>query len=163
MTDTQNPTFAALSALTSWWKGTSDEIPKPQRDAAAVGDIERRYDVKLPEDFYLYLSTIAPAELFLDDEWSTWWAPTKIKSISEAYRPAIHNPIIAQAPQTYLFFADFMIWSSAWAICCNEGPDRGRIVSINGLDDAFVASSFTTFINAYLADPLGMQFAPFPA
>ena len=45
-----------------------------------------------------------------------------------------------------------MIWSWAWAICCEEGGDRGKVALIGGAPDRIVVSSFTEFVKAYIED-----------
>lgn len=72
MTDAQERTTAALSTLMTWWKVSNGKIPEPSLNVAEVEDIERRYDVTLPEDFRTYLLTTAPAELcWCDNEMGT--------------------------------------------------------------------------------------------
>lgn len=108
----------------------------------------------MPEDFRKYLLRCAPEEIFWDAEDTIWWPPDRVKNIPDEYEYPTGNPLISQkkAP-TYLFFADFMIWCCAWAICCEEGPDRGKVAVIGGHPDHFVADSFTEFVIAYVADP----------
>lgn len=51
----------------------------------------------------------------------------------------------------YLFFADHLIWSGAWAIACTDDENRGRILIVGG-DERFVADSFKEFVDKYLTD-----------
>ncbi|MFT4253839.1 MAG: hypothetical protein QM608_15310, partial [Caulobacter sp.] len=52
-----------------------------------------------------------------------------------------------------LLFADTLLWSTAWGICCEEGPDFGRIFLV--IDSCrFVADSFTEFVDRYLKDDI---------
>lgn len=47
-----------------------------------------------------------------------------------------------------------MIWCWAWAICCSEGPNRGKVAMIGGQPNHFVADSFRDFLAMALADDL---------
>lgn len=147
----------AHAVLTGWWRATGDEPPIANVGEATVQEIERRYGLTLPEDFRLYLLHAAPSDDFWDNGDAIWWSPERLKNIPEEYEHPIDDPRIAQKAQTYLFFADYMIWSWAWAICCEEGEDRGKVALIGGAPDRIVASSFTEFVKAYIADPLAVS------
>jgi len=88
----------------------------------------------------------------MDNDSTDWWQLARIKNITEEYRCAIRNPIVATNVEKYLFFADYAIWCWAWVIACGDGDDRGRVVVVNGTDDRFVADSFTQFIDRYVVD-----------
>ena len=57
----------------------------------------------------------------------------------------------------YLIFSDYLIWCYAWAICCSDGPNRGKIALIGGLPDAIVAGSFRQFLLLELTDDLSIH------
>ena len=138
--------------LSAWWNATEAGPAKAKPGASAIQTIEQRYFVTLPDDFRAYLLETAPADDFWDVETVTWWSPSNLKNIPDETTHPIRNLSVEKRAQTYLFFADYLIGSSAWAICCDQGSDRGKIVSIDGGRDAFVAPSFTAFLGAYLAD-----------
>jgi hypothetical protein len=100
-----------------------------------------------------YVERGAPAEEIWDANDVIWWSPGRIRSLPEEYDHPVTDPDIAAEPATYLFFADYMIWCWAWAICCSDGPNRGRVALIGGTPDRFVADSFTGFVSKYLEDP----------
>jgi hypothetical protein len=79
-----------------------------------------------------------------------------VKNIPDEYEHEVDNPQIADEAASYLFFADYMIWCWAWAVCCSEGPNRGKVALIGGSPDRFVANSFSEFIDEYLVDPKGL-------
>jgi hypothetical protein len=110
-----------------------------------VLELERRYDVRLPDDFRAYLTDCAPSEDTTDSQNSTWWAPGNIRSIPETYEHPVTDGVIAGQTNKFLVFADHMIWSWAWAIACTEDANRGRIAIIDGHSDRFVADSFVEF------------------
>jgi hypothetical protein len=141
----------ALQQLEAWL--TKSGITTKGAGAAAVEALEQRYDVTLPEDFRTYLLELSPDEESLDDEVTNWWPVGDIKSIPDENRHEISHPEIELEKGQYLFFADFMLWCWAWAICCSNGPNRGRVAVIAGQDE-FVADSFSEFVERYLRDEL---------
>jgi hypothetical protein len=122
---------------------------------ARVGALESRYGIRIPEDFRRYLLGRALSDEYTDDEMTAWWSLNRIQSIRDEYKDGTGNPAIAEEADAYLFFADYLIWCWAWAICSSQGPNRGRIAFI-GSPDGFVADSFTEFVDRYLRDPAGM-------
>lgn len=121
----------------------------------AVRDLEQRYGITLPEDFRAYLLNVAPEEEHWDDGDAIWWQPSRIRNIPEEYEHPLGNPAVAARAGGCLFFADYMIWCWAWAICCEAGEDHGKVAVI-GAGDRWVADSFTDFVRAYVADPLSV-------
>ena len=147
----------AQVTLADWWRATG-ELPEPADfGEVAARELEQRYNVVLPDDFRAYVATTAPKEDFWDDENGTWWAPNRIKNIPEEYESAIPEPAIAAKAGTYLFFADHLIWCWAWAVCCDDSADRGKVAVITGADDRIVANTFTEFVTAYTADSLSVS------
>jgi hypothetical protein len=57
--------------------------------------------------------------------------------------------MIARNAAKYLFFADYLIWSSATA--CGYDENWARIAVISG-NDRFVAGSFAQFVDHYIDD-----------
>jgi hypothetical protein len=145
--------MAPHAALSAWWRATG-HAPAPAFQAEhSVRALESRYGVALPEDFRTYLTSAAPAEDFGDDHDVTWWSPGRVRNIPDEYEHPIGDPAIAREADACLFFADFLLWASAWAICCSEGANRGKVALIDGASDRFVAESFSRFVELYLKDP----------
>lgn len=143
-----------LIALRRFAAGEAAQAPGGGDDQ--VARLEERYGIRLPEDFRLYLSTGAPASDAFDDALTLWWAPGRVCSIPDDYKSPVNDPAIAAEAGAYLLFADYMIWCWAWAVCCSEGPNRGRVALIAGSPDGFVADSFAEFVERYLRDPEAM-------
>jgi hypothetical protein len=143
---------AAHTALSHWWRttGFAPAAARPGEDA--VREIERRYGVALPDDFRTYLLECAPQQDFWDEEDAIWWSPARLRNLPEEYPYPIRNARIAEKAACYIFFADYFIWSWAWAICCDSGADRGK-VAVFSSEDRFVAHSFTEFVETYVTDP----------
>ena len=123
--------------------------------------LEQRYAIRLPEDFLDYLDHHAPAEDWWDDHGFIWWAPERIKSIRDECGTKMpgtpNNAEIEKEQDLYLVFADFLIWCYAYAICCSEGPDRGKVALIGGSPDRFVADSFSHFVQLATSDSRGLH------
>ncbi|MEO9543258.1 hypothetical protein [Parasphingorhabdus sp.] len=115
--------------------------------------LEDRYDILIPGTFKSYLQTTAPMphQDSVDDDFVDWWSADRIKNIPEEYDGEISHEQIAKHSGKYLFFADYCIWSWAWAICCQSGSDYGKIAVIGG-KDRFVADNFDKFVELSLTD-----------
>lgn len=146
----------AITELAEWWRANGGEPAKASVGEQAIRELEHRYGIALPEDFRAYLLLGAPEDDFWDEGDAIWWAPSRVRNIPDEYEHPISDPAIAADAHTYLFFADYMIWCWAWAICCGEGANRGRVALIGGLPDRFVADSFTEFVQMYVGNPLSV-------
>jgi hypothetical protein len=129
-------------------------IPCPDSEAR-VARLEERYSISIPTDFRRYLLHIAPLKDAMDGEITDWWSLDRICNIPGDYRQEVSEPIASEAA-AYLFFADYMMWCWAWAVCCSDGPNRGRVALIGADPDGFVADSFTGFVERYLRNPVDM-------
>jgi len=86
----------------------------------------------------------------MDDDGIIWWPPKRIHTLREETRrdpsPQCCNFEIENEAGSYLIFADFLDWCYAYAICCNDGPNRGKVALVGLNPDRFVAKSFETFV-----------------
>lgn len=145
-------TSEAHAMLARAWALEGDVFPPNSGAAAAVDVVEHRYGVRLPEDFRTYQLNTAPEHDNWDRRGAIWWSPDRMRNIPEEYARPVNHPVIAAKAQNCLFFADYEAWVVAWAICCEQGPDLGKIAVI-GCEDRWVADSFTDFVRAYILDP----------
>jgi hypothetical protein len=151
-----DPLAPAHAVLASFWARSGDHpAPCPKAELAAR-DLKQRYGVVLPEDFRAYLLTMAPAADYWDEGGGIWWPPERIRNIPEEFRHPLGNPEIAAAAERCLFFVDHLCWCWAWAICCEPGPNHGKIALIGG-EDQWVADSFSDFVRSYTRDPMSMS------
>lgn len=151
-----DPLTPAHAVLAGFWAQDGD-LPAPYGEAeAALCDLEQRYGVVLPEDFRAYLLTIAPAEDHWDQEDGIWWSPKRIRNIPQEYAHPLENPAIAARAERCLFFIDHLAWCWAWAICCEQGADYGKVAVI-GDKERWVAGSFSDFVRTYACDPLSLN------
>jgi hypothetical protein len=126
---------------------------------AEIAELEARYDISLPEDFRQYLAHGVPVAENWDAEDGNWWPLEQIKSIAEEYPYSVTEPI-AQNADKHLFFLDYMVWSWAWAISCADDETFGRVALIGGESEAYVASSFTDFVERYAMDWFEVSILP---
>jgi hypothetical protein len=135
------------------WIGSEEGIRSTSTSEQAVDGLERKYGVRLPDEFRAYLihSRVRPANE-LDQQGITWWPLDCIENVADEYPHPIRDATIARDSATYLFFADYLIWCWAWAIACGDDENRGRVVVITGINDRFVADSFAEFVDRYIDD-----------
>lgn len=132
-----------LERMRRWFK--QEGISAVPATADQLTDLEGRCGVKVPEPFRAYLAAGAPTTEEMDSEFGTWWPIERMRTVPQEVETG--DPAHAR----YLIFADYLIWSCAWAIACTDDKDRGRIIVIGG-GDRFVADSFDAFIDKYLTD-----------
>jgi SMI1 / KNR4 family (SUKH-1) len=125
-------------------------------DTVALGEpqlegLERKYGVRLPEDFRDYLRCSCPVDESVYDDLTCWWPLDRIKNIVDEYPHKVTDETIARDAAKYLFFADYSIWCWAWAIACGDDENRGRVAAISGRD-RFVADSFAEFVDLFVQD-----------
>jgi hypothetical protein len=116
-----------------------------------VASLEAHYDLILPADFRAYLldacSTLDDGGQM--DDWNAWWGLERIRSVLEELDD--QSPMtLAADPRKTLFFADHLMWCWAWAVCCDDGHNHGRVMVIG--PDRWVADSFAEFVDRYVAD-----------
>jgi hypothetical protein len=138
--------------LQKFWQLSDAQVAESGASETEIEGLEQKYSIRLPSDFRDYLRHSCPKdeEAGYDDA-TSWWHLSRIRNIPEEYEHAITDPIIARDSAKYLFFADYAIWCWAWAICCDNGENRGRVAVISGRD-RLVADSFTEFAVSYVTD-----------
>ena len=136
----QEPTY---QKLVSHWKTLNYNISYGPTNEVEILTIEKEFGIKLPDDFRKYLLNVCPNPHGgeMDDNYASWWSLKRIKS------EGIENPF--RGPD-YLIFADHCIWAWAWAICCKEGSDFGRIIWLG--EGQFLANSFSEFVDQYIRE-----------
>lgn len=138
--------------LRRYWNDDATPVHSVGADERALAQLERRYGIELPKDFRAYLLHAAPADDQVDSNSTEWWSLNRIGSITDICEHELTSSEIASNADASLLFADYAIWCMAWAICCRPGDNYGRVVLISGNNDRFVADSFATFVEQYVAD-----------
>jgi len=135
--------------LQEYWNRSSFGItssPAPEKD---IKILEQKYNLQLPEDFRRYLRFSNPEPNNMDKDANYWWPLSELKNIPDEYARVVPNQEIAVDASCYIFFADHLVWSWAWAICCQPGRNYGKIAQI-GTGNDLVANSFSEFVVARL-------------
>jgi hypothetical protein len=132
--------------LQTWWADTGVRIPTRRASEAEVHALELKYEVELPIDFREYLLESCPVTEEMDISTRTWWSLDRIKNIPDECDYQISNPRIAEHATTYLFFADWGLWCSAWAIACGQNEDCGRVANICDRE-TLIADSFEDLVD----------------
>ncbi len=156
----EGPADALYVALAEHWSSDPDYATEPDAGSRA-DEIERRYSLVLPEDFREYLLHASPREFHWDFQGTQWWPAGEIKNLVDEcpdWPPG--HPEVDEERDKYLVFADYLVWCYAWAICCSEGANRGKIAIIGGMPETFVAGSFREFLRLELADDLQIHQGP---
>ncbi|MET0247795.1 MAG: SMI1/KNR4 family protein [Sphingomonas sp.] len=146
---------AFYQELADHWGAQAGQRPAREIVAREVAGLERRCRVKLPPDFRAYLFHAAPVEMLYDEHLTGWWPIGRIRTVAQECEGWTEGEVgvpPAREADAWLVFADGMIWSWAWAICCSDGPDRGRVAVIGGSDEPVVADSFREFVLLALED-----------
>jgi hypothetical protein len=149
-----------FKALAQFWASSDPKSYSPGCAEVQIKALEDRYSIRLPDEFRSYLLNAAPRITYIDDIGTQWWAADEIKSIPDECPdgpPGKVNDEIEREKHAYLIFSDYLIWCYAWAICCSDGPNRGKIALIGGLPDVIVADSFRQFLLLELTDDLSIH------
>ncbi|PTS82518.1 hypothetical protein DBR17_08945 [Sphingomonas sp. HMWF008] len=139
-------------ALRAYLEAPASSVRTSSRPESEIEAIERRYNVRLPLEYRDFLIHAAPVQdNDMDNDLGSWWTPERVKSILDEGVHSNYPPDVAAEAETALFFLDHLGWCWAWAICCGDGPNHGRVILINS-KDRFVADSFGEFVNRYIND-----------
>lgn len=124
--------------------------PATERDVQAF---ESKYEIEMDQEFRAYLLTangmLQSANDQCDSNLFAFWQLDRIRPVAE------ECPELQTTPEEkrYFVFADYMIWSWAYAIDFNSSsPCVGKVVLVGGLREQCVASSFYEFVHLYIQD-----------
>lgn len=160
MTDKLPADRPPADRLLDFWRSVGDYtngavLLEPSAGERVAAALEERYAITLPPSFRDYVVRAAPGAYGIDTHdylICSWWGADRICNLPDGYEGAVKNAAVADRSAVYILFADWALWCGAWAICCGDSADRGRIMVINGGDDRFVADSFDDFVDWYMQD-----------
>jgi len=145
--------------VAQFWRDSNAE-PRPGVDSAAIADFRLHNAATIPDElaeFYRVTNGIeSDANLF------AVWSLGAVRRVPEALGDFRGSPNYGDIPQvlpdaqSYLVFADYMIWSHMFAVraFAGDGP-LGPVVWICGAEHGVVAPTFAELWERYLTDPLG--------
>lgn len=134
-------------ALRSLW---SDEQPELyQHGIETALELQGRYGLTLPSEFEEYVETSLPS--------SIWWGPygfqfwncnslTNLLEEQDATPARYRRSLIWDEAEHYVVFADYLDRCYDYAICCSDGPNRGKVALVGHCPNRLVASSLSEFI-----------------
>ena len=115
---------------------------------------ESKYSVRLPADLRDYFLTVdGMAEDVTDDSLIRFWPLNEVKPVTEE-APAFSDSSYILEAESLFVFADFCIWSHAYAIRLssdNESPNP--VFVIGGEQPEKMFDSFSDLVASYLIDP----------
>ena len=127
-----------------------NSTPRSTQGEAMIHVLEDLYKVQLPDDFKTYLIEASPAVASDDKNNFVFWAPEKIASVKDIWGDDFPEKLNHINTNDCLLFADYLDWCGyAYAICCSQGPDRGKVALIgtDNIQDHWIANSFYSFIS----------------
>jgi SMI1 / KNR4 family (SUKH-1) len=140
-----DPSMCPSERLIKWW----DEERPSGASEHDLDELERRYDLRLPDDFRAYLKAAMPQGNSWDPEGTNWCQLSEIKSVREVCE---FDRVTLENDDKQLIFADFLVWCYAWAVDCSDGPNRGKVAVVGLGADHYVADSFNEFVDRYMRD-----------
>src|SRR5688500_13455485 len=139
-----------LTALAAHWRAQGIE-PAGGASAKAIQDFEARYGVRLPADLRAYFARLnGTGEDTPDSDMMAFWPLERVRSVAEEL--AEQGPV-APAAQGLYCFADFSLWSNAYAVrLSGDTTVSNEVVAVySGVDLILAAPSFEAFLSGYLS------------
>lgn len=113
---------------------------------------ESRYKVSLPADLREYFLTVnGMAEGVTDDALIRFWSLNEVKPIPEE-APAFSASSYIEDAESLFVFADFCIWSHAYAIRLSPTEASNPIIVIGAETPTRMFDSFSELVSNYLTD-----------
>lgn len=139
--------------LRNRWLSQGVEI-NPGVSGEDLAAFEAAYKISLPPDMRDYfLSVNGMAEGVSDSALISFWPLNEVKPIPET-APGYSDPSYIPESESIFLFADFCIWSHAYAIrLCNSQAASNPIFVIGCERPIMLFNSFSQLVNEYLIDP----------
>jgi hypothetical protein len=156
-------TLALIDRLRGYWMQKGIKI-RPGVSLQQIESFESRYLVRLPPDLRRYFDTVDGMEEGETDTDMFSFLPLKaVRAIPEElahfggipdYREIIRS---LADPHRWFVIVDYLITSAVYAIRLSAVPENTPVLWIgSGKHHRIVAPSFSGFLEAYLANPLGL-------
>ena len=142
MTSTQMRHILAL------WRNAGVPV-RPGASAGQLADFEAKYGVSLGDDVREYFGCVDGMDESDADEHGIRFWP-----IGEASRVDEHLEVDdARLFNGYFVFADYILWSHAYAMKLDAEGIGGNVVVVGGNGPIVVARGFGEFLSVYISDP----------
>ena len=143
-------TAKAGETLKRYWLSRNLRL-NPGVALATVGEFESRFEVFMPSDllsYFLCINGMPGNEA--DDDLVRFWPIEEVTTI-DAEAPAYADAAYLAGANSFFLFADYCIWSHAYAIRLSAKPTEPNPVYIIGYDKpTLVGESFTQFVDSYI-------------
>jgi hypothetical protein len=139
--------------LKNHWLSQGIEI-NPGVSNEELTAFESRYHVFLPSDMRDYFLTVNGMAVGVsDDALIRFWSLNEVKPIPEE-APGYSDPSYIQDAQSLFLFADYCIWSHAYAIRLSSSQNTSNPVIVIGDETPTrMFDSFSELVSSYLSDP----------
>ena len=141
------------TSLKNHWLSQGLEL-NPGVSRQELTAFESMYQVSLPSDLRDYfLNVNGMAEGVTDNALIRFWSLNEVKPIPEE-APDYADPSCIQEAQSFFLFADYCIWSHAYAIRLSSNYEASNPVIIIGIEPPIqMFHSFSELVSSYLSDP----------
>lgn len=141
------------SSLKNRWVSLGIDI-NPGVSAEALAAFESKYHVSLPADLRDYFFAVnGMAEGLGDDALIRFWSLDEVKPITDG-PPEFSDPSYIEEAESLFLFADYCIWSHAYAIRLSSDSDAPNpVLVIGGEKPERISDSFSELVSSYLRDP----------
>jgi hypothetical protein len=140
-------------SLKNHWLSQGIEV-NPGVSKEELRAFESKYQVTLPIDLRDYFLTVnGMAQGVTDDALIRFWSLNEVKPIPEE-APDYSDPSYIEEAESLFLFADYCIWSHAYAIRLSSRSESPNPVIIIGDETPTrLFESFSALVNNYLSDP----------
>ena len=139
--------------LLRYWTETGIAL-LPGKSEIGLADWERRNGIALPQDFASYLRTAnGMPDGESDESLISFWPLEQLAAVPHE----INARLGGDRAHRFFYFADFLIDSNRYAICCADHVGyTGPIAAISeGRAQVVVSASFSDFVDLYLTPYTG--------
>lgn len=137
--------------LKNHWLSQGIEI-NPGISIQELSTFQSKYRVSLPADLRDYFLTVnGMVEDVSDNALFRFWSLNEVKPIPEE-APSYSKPSYIEDAESFFVFADFCIWSHAYAIRLSFDQGPNPIIMIGGDTPTRIFDSFSELVNNYLTD-----------
>ena len=143
----EGPNFARLI---DYWKIQGLAIAEGAGESE-LDEFESREGVRIPNEFRTYLLAVNGMVQDYDSDGNlfAFWSLPRIKSVREECPECF----VDETTGNFYAFADFIMWSWAYAVEMSSDPcSAGKVILVGGLRPQMVSQSFAEFIELYIQD-----------
>lgn len=139
------------TSLKNHWLSQGIEV-NPGISKEELSAFESKYQVSLPTDLRDYFQTVdGMAHGFTDNAQIRFWSLNEVKPIPEE-APDFSDPSYIEEAESLFLFADYCIWSHAYAIRLSSTEASNPIIIIGYETPSRIFDSFSELVSSYLTD-----------